>query len=69
MTAHKYTLDEIDGMRGTIWLLNFEAEDSALSMYEKKDIVEKILRTYMSQGVTWDKLAEKYRNKLKKEKK
>jgi hypothetical protein len=58
---HLYTLDDIDNLRLITWLLNLSDEiHQHLSIYEKIDLTEKMLNTYMSQGIRYEDLRTKY---------
>jgi hypothetical protein len=62
-----YTLDEIDQLRLIVRLSNLSDElHKQLSVYEKMDLTEKMLKTYMSQGIRYDNLFKKYDAKEQK---
>ena len=62
-----YSIEEIDQIRGIIHLLYLA--DLGLTTYERMDLNEKMLNTYLSQNASYYDLAQMYREKQATEKK
>ena len=62
------TAKDIERMRGAITVLYFSDIDSGLNPYERMQVVESMLQTYLTQDITYSDLYNLYVERLRNNK-